>query len=605
MNSPPAFVKFACLPLLSAVLMWCAQPPYTLWPLCFFTLVPMIYLITNRWDFQLRHWFGIWLAGAGYWLLSLQGLRHAHPLMFLGWWALSAYLAVYWVIFIYSARWMIQKRSVPVGLAVATAWLGQEYLRNHLFTGISACMLGHSLAEVPVAIQVASLFGSYGVTALVVAINLLAFYGSKQILNRHRVQRRERLCKPDGNVHELNEDLKNHNSSPSEPSLPREDASWLDSTRLDLIFCIAWVTVVLAYGVWRLETAAGRQGESVGHFMLVQKSEPVEYTQPTERTIEIYQSYVQQTLESLEQYGKPVQVIVWPESMYSAGNPWMLFEPSDTRELQTITGLASTDLRAGVEESQAYFKQRSAMLANASQYAMGVDADLDFIVGSGVLRYTDRPEVYCGLVQFNASGEVEQWYGKNHLVMFGEYIPLVSSLPWVREWLPPGMGLHRGGLPIPMQAGNARVLPNICIETAVERVAVNHLRKLNDANQDIDVIVTVTNDGWFKQSSIIDHHLRCAQFVAVGTGRPVLSAANNGPTAWINAEGRVRERLATGGDGFVVATPKRAISSTAYVRWGDYPVFVLACITCIPLLTQCWRWTKRFRNEKKSSNEDS
>ena len=47
--------------------------------------------------------------------------------------------------------------------------------------------------------------------------------------------------------------------------------------------------------------------------------------------------------------------------------------------------------------------------------------------------------------------------------------------------------------------------PNICIETAVERVTVAQMQP--SVSPKPDVIVTVTNDGWFDDSSLIDHHL--------------------------------------------------------------------------------------------------
>ena len=106
-----------------------------------------------------------------------------------------------------------------------------------------------------------------------------------------------------------------------------------------------------------------------------------------------------------------------------------------------------------------------------------------------------------------------QWYGKTHLVMFGEYIPLASYIPGLREYIRSiGMGLTQGPGAQRLMVKDTAVSPSICIETAVERVTVNQLRELRAAGGMPDVLVTVTNDGWFDDSSVIDHHLRCANW---------------------------------------------------------------------------------------------
>ena len=97
------------------------------------------------------------------------------------------------------------------------------------------------------------------------------------------------------------------------------------------------------------------------------------------------------------------------------------------------------------------------------------------------------------------------------------------------------------------------------------------MQQFHQSGKTPDVIVTVTNDGWFDSTSVIDHHLRCAQMVAIACRRPVLSAANNGPTAWIDSRGQIVERLDTGDSGAVIATPTRDERISLVVRMGDWP----------------------------------
>jgi apolipoprotein N-acyltransferase len=147
------------------------------------------------------------------------------------------------------------------------------------------------------------------------------------------------------------------------------------------------------------------------------------------------------------------------------------------------------------------------------------------------------------------------------------------------------MGLSVGEGAKRFIVGETAVVPNICIETAVERVTIDQISRLVDRGESADVVVTVTNDGWFDDSSVIAHHLRCAQLVAVGCRRPVLSAANNGPTAWIDSRGRLVQQLARGTDGAIIATPHRDGRQTLYLRIGDWPARCLALV-CVVVLVE-------------------
>ena len=150
-----------------------------------------------------------------------------------------------------------------------------------------------------------------------------------------------------------------------------------------------------------------------------------------------------------------------------------------------------------------------------------------FLGGCSVVGYADVPNQYNGFIHLGPDASMQDWYGKTHLVLVGEYVPVLGSMPGIRSFLPfltPGDGPKR------FFVGETTLAPNVCIETAVERVTVNQLGLLNAKEQLPDVIATVTNDGWFDDSSVIEHHLRCAQLVAVGVRRPILS----GGQQWAN-----------------------------------------------------------------------
>ena len=71
-----------------------------------------------------------------------------------------------------------------------------------------------------------------------------------------------------------------------------------------------------------------------------------------------------------------------------------------------------------------------------------------------------------------------------------------------------------------------------------------------------DVLVNLTNDGWFWGSSELDMHLACGVFRAVECRKPLLIAANTGFSAWIDGDGRIQEQGPRRAAGVIVAEPR-------------------------------------------------
>lgn len=526
--------RVAWLCSLSAFALWVAQPPLGLWPAACIALLPWLQLARIKSNWTKRTWSLVWFISALYYFLSLQGLRHAHPLMIFPALALAGYLAVYQLLFVLLLRNAL-RYSRSLIFAAPMIWVGLECVRNYFLTGISALMLAHSVAEFTIAIQIADLFGSYGISFVLVVVNV-AIDSCIQIY--------------------------------------RGNSQWrinVSAIALGLVL----VAASLLYGSYRL----GQPLESPkANFALIQRSEPVEYVQSDERAVEIFQAYLRQTEQAIEASDLQLDAVVWPESMFSAGSPWMTL--AEDAIVPPGANISRAELTEFVNQGQSQFGDRVAYVRSILDQAQ-TDPPVELLVGCGVVRYSQQAEVYSGVVQIDQQGEVADWYGKTHLVMFGEYIPIASWIPGIRNLIPAGMGLTVGPGPQVMKVGETTVLPVICIETAVERIVVNQLAELSHQPATTDILVTVTNDGWFDDSSVIEHHLRCGQLVAVATRRPLLSAANNGPTAWIDSCGRIVERLETGSEGALIASPKLDARTSLYVRIGAIPAWVCAFGTLV------------------------
>ena len=88
--------------------------------------------------------------------------------------ALIAYLALFPAIFAMTMRRLVVAHGARALLAAPLVWVATELGRTHLFTGFPWVLLGYSQADVLAVAQVASLFGVYGVSALVAGVSAVA-----------------------------------------------------------------------------------------------------------------------------------------------------------------------------------------------------------------------------------------------------------------------------------------------------------------------------------------------------------------------------------------------------------------------------------------------
>jgi apolipoprotein N-acyltransferase len=192
----------------------------------------------------------------------------------------------------------------------------------------------------------------------------------------------------------------------------------------------------------------------------------------------------------------------------------------------------------------------------------------------------DNVAYYNSSFLISPQGVLAEKYRKRSLVIFGEYVPLSRSLPFLRYLTPIQGGFTPGDGPVPFRLPDgvtATVL--ICFED----VFPHHSRHYVD--EDTDFLVNLTNNGWFKESAAQWQHAASAIFRAVENGVPLVRCSNNGLTCLVDARGRLLEvfrddRGTIYGPGFLrmeipIATPADR-SLTFYTRHGD--VFGWACV---------------------------
>ena len=164
----------------------------------------------------------------------------------------------------------------------------------------------------------------------------------------------------------------------------------------------------------------------------------------------------------------------------------------------------------------------------------------------------------------------EQWYYKRRLVPFGEFFPVPAAVrDWMRLMNLPYSDFAAGSdTQRPLAAGGEALAPTICYEDAygVEQLALA---------RESTLLVNVTNDAWFGDSSAPHQHLDISRMRSLETGRPMLRATNDGVTALIAHDGTVLGQLPQFRPGVLTGTVEPRTGLTPYLRAGNWPVLAL------------------------------
>jgi len=184
-----------------------------------------------------------------------------------------------------------------------------------------------------------------------------------------------------------------------------------------------------------------------------------------------------------------------------------------------------------------------------------------------------RREGFNSLMVFADQGGLESVYDKIHLVPFGEYLPFQATLEW--------MGLEqlsrwRGGFsigpsPRPLMAipGLPPVAGLICYEAIFPAEIV-------EGATHAGLLLNVTNDGWFGDTTGPWQHFHQSRVRAVEEGVPLVRAANNGVSAVIDGYGRVLSLLPLNARGVIDSGIPAAVAPPPYARFGDWTFVALA-----------------------------
>ena len=184
----------------------------------------------------------------------------------------------------------------------------------------------------------------------------------------------------------------------------------------------------------------------------------------------------------------------------------------------------------------------------------------DVLIGAFEL---DHGQYYNSVFSLGAADS--QSYRKNHLVPFGEFIPLRPVLGWfINDILHiPMSDLARGGTTQPvLQVAGQSIAVNICYEDVFGEEIIRALPAAT-------LLVNVSNDAWYGDSFAAVQHNQISQMRALETGRMMLRATNTGVTSVILRNGHILQMLPQHEPGVLNALVQGYTGATPYVRWGN------------------------------------
>jgi apolipoprotein N-acyltransferase len=192
---------------------------------------------------------------------------------------------------------------------------------------------------------------------------------------------------------------------------------------------------------------------------------------------------------------------------------------------------------------------------------------------------------------FGANGEKVGRYDKIHLVPFGEYIPFQNLLSFAHKLTGRvskfTRGTERKVFRLPTAAGGAhRYGIFICYE-AVFADEVRHFAQLG-----AEVLVNISDDGWYGDTSAAWQHLNMARMRAIENRRWILRDTNTGVTCVIDPYGVVRQSIPRHQTDALPAEFAFRDDITFYTEHGD--LFAWACVLAAAVLG-AWAGRKLLR----------
>ena len=308
-----------------------------------------------------------------------------------------------------------------------------------------------------------------------------------------------------------------------------------------VINCILFISVSFGYGYYRLNQTPNTKHQTPIKISVIQGNIPQEIKWDIKAKDSIINKYF--NFATLAAKDRP-DLIIWPEA-----------------SLPVIP-----------QEEPAYFERVKYFVK---------EIDIPLLLGT----VTSKDNFYYNsAISISKEGDLLAQYDKIHLVPFGEYIPLKKIFGFLETVVP--IGEFTAGKDYKVfTTGNRQTKFSvlICFEDVFPELSRRFVKK------DVDFLVNITNDAWFKKTSAPYQHLQASVFRAIENRVFLMRSANTGVSAFIAPSGRIISQVSDnygknifidGYDTEEIVIPERKLSF--YTRYGD--IFIIFCVGTVLIL---------------------
>ena len=241
--------------------------------------------------------------------------------------------------------------------------------------------------------------------------------------------------------------------------------------------------------------------------------------------------------EHVARAGRPASLIVWPEV------PAPVYYDSDARFREMANELAR--------------RTRAWLLLNA-------------------VPHTAAGAPLNSALLLSPEGRAAGRYDKMRLVPFGEYVPWPFG--FLRKISNETGDFVPGERLVVLKAGERRIGAFVCYEAVFPELVRRFVA------EGAELLVNISNDGWYGRTAAREQHFKIARMRAVENRRWLLRATNDGITAAIDPAGRVRRRLPSFTQAAIAVSFSYLQDRTVYARWGDWFVWLCALGSAVVLM---------------------
>ncbi len=510
----------------SATLLVFSFPPFNLSFLAWIALIPLLFLLEELNPKEVFLFY--FLSGLTFWLYHIWWLTYV---TFLGYSLLVIYLSSLFGFFGLLLKLSRERTQYPLIFLAPPLWVLFEFIRTYLFTGFPWSLLGYSQWRNIPLIQISSITGVYGVSFLIIMINaaIADFIFANPVKNSSQLVKAKKFF--------YGTKTKKH---------PRLPPFGRGGQVRNLVFAILIIGCIVVVGKRVISTPletgflTGQAGEDEPDkikIAVIQGNIPQVVKWDEEYEEEILDIYVELSIEAKESANP--SLVIWPETSY----------PGYVDE--------NLELFRKIEELSSHIK--IPLLIGGLDYKNGEDYNSAFLI---------LPD-----------GGVKQIYNKLHLVPFGEYIPLKKVFFFLNGTTPEIGNFSRGEEYTIFEIPNSQFpISNkfavlICFEDLFPDLARRFTK------EGVNFLVNITNDAHFHGSPALWQHFTHSVFRAVENRRPMVRAANNGVSGFIDSYGRIIQILNEDGKavnvrGFATTQISFSPTKTFYTRFGNLFVYL-------------------------------